>query len=111
MHEVGLVEVTRLVQLTEIRSPLCEEAHVAVFHAGKQQIIGRAARAVDISKEKVEASEHENLLGRLPLSLIRPFAPQDQPCRARIAAGVGQAAAARRNMRRAEESPGSAEQD
>ena len=43
---------------------------MSVFHAGKQQIIGRAVRAIDIRKEKVEAPAHGDLLERVPFRLI-----------------------------------------
>jgi len=41
-------------------------ANVTVLDARKQQVVCRAARAIDIGEKKVEASAHDALLRHVP---------------------------------------------
>jgi hypothetical protein len=46
VYQVGLLEVSGLVQIAKIGATPGEEAHVAIVNAGQQQVIGRASGTV-----------------------------------------------------------------
>jgi hypothetical protein len=59
VHKVGLDEIARFVQLGEVGAAPREKVHVTVLDTSQQQVVRRAAGALQVGKEKVQASTHE----------------------------------------------------
>jgi len=65
MQQVGLEQVTRLVQLAEVGAASGEKVHVAVLDAREEQVVRGAPRAFHVRQQKIQASAHaESILLR-----------------------------------------------
>src|SRR5213079_2392246 len=83
MQQVGLEQVTRLVQLAQVGAAPGEKVHVAVLDAREEQVVRGVPCAFHIGQQKIQPSSHRESI------LLRPRGVKSRP-------GVGQAAADRR---------------
>src|SRR5205823_1936234 len=87
MQQVGLEQVTRLMELAQVGASLGEKVHVAVLDAREEQVVRGVPCAIHIGQQEIQPSSHRESI------LLRPRGVKSRP-------GVGQAAAVRRYSRR-----------